>query len=105
TTLRQRHAKDSGRALRIAFRAKSGKEQEVELTDASLARLVRRLGDLPGQHLFQYIDGDKRCPVTSNDVNRYIQAAMGDDFTAKDFRTWAGSVKAFELLADAREDL
>ena len=105
TTLRQRHAEVSGRALRIAFRAKSGKEKEVELTDAALARLVRRLGDLPGQHLFQYVDGDTRSPVTSDDVNRYIQAAMGENFTAKDFRTWAGSVKAFELLADAKEDL
>ncbi|MCL6250806.1 DNA topoisomerase IB [Altererythrobacter sp. KTW20L] len=105
TTLRQRHAEVSGKALRIAFKAKSGKDKEVEVTDASLARLVRRLGDLPGQHLFQYIDGDQRCPVTSSDVNRYIQAAMGEEFTAKHFRTWAGSVKAFELLASAKADL
>jgi DNA topoisomerase I len=105
TTLRQRHVEVSGKALRLAFRAKSGKDSVVEVTDASLSRLVRRLGDLPGQHLFQYVDGDIRCPVTSTDVNRYIQDVMGGSFTAKDFRTWAASVRAFEQLAAAKEDV
>ena len=75
------------------------------LGDAMLARLVRRLGDLPGQHLFQYVDGDARVPVTSSDVNQYLQETMGGPFTAKDFRTWAGSVRAFELLASARQNV
>lgn len=91
--------------MQIAFRAKSGKEKKVEVTDARLNRIVRRLSDLPGQHLFQYVDGDERIPVSSDDVNRYIQHIMGDSFAAKDFRTWAASVLAFELLASAQGEL
>lgn len=105
TTLRQHHVEVDGKALQIAFRAKSGKEKKVEVTDARLNRIVRRLSDLPGQHLFQYVDGDERIPVSSDDVNRYIQHIMGDSFSAKDFRTWAASVLAFELLASAKGEL
>lgn len=105
TTLRQRHADVKGKTLHILFPAKSGKEREVEVSDAILARIVRRLGDLPGQQLFQYLDEGERHPVTSSDVNRYIQEAMGDSFTAKTFRTWAASVMAFECLASASEDV
>ena len=105
TTLRQHHADVRGKTLRILFRAKSGKEGEVEISDDILARIVRRLGDLPGQHLFQYLDDGERHVVTSSDVNHYIQDAMGEAFTAKLFRTWAASVMAFERLASASEDI
>lgn len=105
TTLRQRHADVQGKTLRILFRAKSGKERDVEVSDDILARIVRSLSDLPGQHLFQYLDDGERHPVTSSEVNHYIQDAMGDAFTAKIFRTWAASVLAFERLASASEDV
>lgn len=103
TTLRQRHAHVKGQSLRFLFRAKSGKQREVALTDRHLAPIVRRLGDLPGQHLFQYIEDGSRHPVTSSDVNSYIRERMGGDFTAKHFRTWAASVLAFERLVTADE--
>lgn len=105
TTLRQHHAEVEGKTLHILFPAKSGKEREVEVSDAILTRIVRRLGDLPGQQLFQYVDEGERRPVTSSDVNSYIQHAMGESFTAKTFRTWAASVRAFEILASASENV
>lgn len=106
TTLRQRHAEVTGRKLRLRFRAKSGKLCELSLTDGHLARVVRRMQDLPGQHLFQYIDRDQQYhPVTSGDVNDYLAETMGERFTAKSFRTWHASVLAFEALAHAREQV
>jgi DNA topoisomerase-1 len=102
TTLRQRHAEVTGKTLRLSFKAKSGKQRELALTDGHLARLVRRMQDLPGQHLFQYVDEDQ-CyhPVTSGDVNDYLAETMGERFTAKSFRTWHASVLAFAILAHA----
>lgn len=102
TTLRQRHAEVTGKRLRLRFRAKSGKLRELSLTDAHLVRLVRRLQDLPGQNLFQYVDSDQEYhPVTSGDVNDYLAETMGERFTAKSFRTWHASVLAFGILAHA----
>lgn len=100
TTLRRRHVDLSGKALRLRFRAKSGKEHELTITDRRLLRFVRAVQDLPGQHLFQYLDEEGMArPITSNDVNFYIAQAMGGDFTAKHFRTWGASTIAFEALA------
>jgi DNA topoisomerase-1 len=103
TTLRQRHAEVTGKTLKLRFRAKSGVQRELSLTDGHLARLVRKMQDLPGQHLFQYVDGDQEYhPVTSGDVNDYLAETMGERFTAKSFRTWHASVLAFDILAHAQ---
>lgn len=102
TTLRKRHAKVKGQTLRLQFRAKSGKLRILTITDGSLSRFVKKCQDLPGQHLFRWCDASGEChPVTSTDVNAYIREAMGEDFTAKHFRTWGASVIAFEALAEA----
>nr|WP_087575165.1 DNA topoisomerase IB [Sphingomonas sp. CDS-1] len=100
TTLRRRHVDLRGQALRLRYRAKSGREHELTVTDRRLARFARAVQDLPGQHLFQYLDEEGLArPITSSDVNAYIAQAMGGDFTAKHFRTWGASVIAFEVLA------
>ena len=101
TTLRDRHVEflRGGRA-RFRFRGKSGQAHAVALDDARLARLVRGCQQLPGQLLFQYRDDHgKRCPMTSTLVNDYLREAMGDAFTTKDFRTYAGTLAAFRLFA------
>jgi DNA topoisomerase I len=102
TTLRDRHADIHGQTLKLQYRAKSGKIRTLTITDRSLARFVKKCQDLPGQQLFQYVgpDGEPRG-VTSSDVNDYIRAATGTDFTAKHFRTWGASAIAFEALATA----
>jgi DNA topoisomerase-1 len=99
TTLRDRHARVQGSAVRFRFRGKSGRSHEVGLRDRRLAGVVRRCQELPGQELFQYVgeDGEVR-DVASDDVNAYIREASGGDFTAKDFRTWAGTVLAYRAL-------
>ena len=104
TTLRNRHAKVLGRTVKMRFKAKSGVERELSITDARLSRIVKRCQDLPGQNLFQYVDeeGEARA-VTSTDVNDYIRDAIGEDFTAKHFRTWSASVIAFEQICAAGE--
>jgi DNA topoisomerase-1 len=95
TTLRDRHVDVRGRRVRFSFRAKSGVMQTIDLEDAALARSVRCCQDLPGQTLFQYLDetGARRT-ISSTDVNAYLREIAGDDYTAKDFRTWAGTVLA-----------
>jgi DNA topoisomerase-1 len=99
TTLRDRHARIEGSAVRFRFRGKSGKEHEVGLRDRRLARVVRRCQELPGQELFQYVDDDGAVrDVASDDVNAYLREISGGDFTAKDFRTWAGTVLAYRAL-------
>lgn len=106
TTLRKRHARVRGATLKLEFMAKSGKLRQLTITDGSLSRFVKRCQDLPGQHLFNWVDSDGvPHPVTSNDVNCYIREAMGDDFTAKHFRTWGASVLAFEAVAAADLDI
>jgi DNA topoisomerase-1 len=93
TTMKDHHVKVRGKKLRFRFRGKGGKEHEVDFMDRRVAKIVRELQDLPGQDLFQYFDDEgKLCDVTSQDVNDYLQEITGEDFTAKDFRTWAGTV-------------
>jgi DNA topoisomerase I len=93
TTMKDHHVKVRGKKLRFRFRGKSGKEHEVDFMNRRIAKIVRELQDLPGQDLFQYFDDDgKLCNVTSQDVNNYLREITGEDFTAKDFRTWAGTV-------------
>jgi DNA topoisomerase-1 len=99
TTLRDRHVRIDGTAMRFRFRGKSGRAHEVGLRDRRLAAVVRRCQDLPGQELFQYVDDEGQVrDVTSDDVNAYIAEAAGERFTAKDFRTWAGTVLAYRAL-------
>ncbi|MFL6858410.1 MAG: DNA topoisomerase IB [Allosphingosinicella sp.] len=100
TTLRNRHARVERGRLRISYAGKHGVKRTVTLSDRNLVRVARRTQDLPGQHLFEYETDEGVCPVTSGDVNAYIKAAMGDDFTAKDFRTWGASVIAFDAVLD-----
>ena len=98
TTLRNRHVDVRGASLKLRFRGKSGVLHEARVDDPRVARVIRRCQQLPGQELFQYQDseGDLRN-VSSTDVNDYLREAAGDNFTAKDFRTWHGTVQALEL--------
>ncbi|MET0180324.1 MAG: DNA topoisomerase IB [Novosphingobium sp.] len=106
TTLRMKHAEVARGVLKLRFKAKSGQLREMRITDKSLARFVRQMQDLPGQHLFQYLGEDgSACPVGSGDVNAYLRETMGDDFTAKNFRTWHASALALGLLAGAEAPL
>lgn len=102
TTLRNRHAKLTGKNIQLRYRAKSGKEREVNITDRVLSHVIKDLQDLPGQHLFQYISDGERTNVTSSEINQYIQQIMGEDFSAKHFRTWRASVIAFKQLVKAK---
>ena len=105
TTLRQRHLKRKGGKLVMRFSGKHGIVREVNVTDTNLKRIVKRCDELPGQMLFQYLNGDgEPTPVTSGDVNDYIKEATGGDFTAKHFRTWSASVIAFEQMLKKAED-
>jgi len=99
TTLRSRHLRRKGQALHMRFTGKHGIVHEMKITDANLKRICKKCQELPGQMLFQYINGDgDPKPITSGDVNEYIKDATGGDFTAKHFRTWGASVIAFEQL-------
>jgi DNA topoisomerase-1 len=101
TTLRDSHVDVRGSTLRFEFRGKSGKRHAVDVSDPRLARIVKECRDLPGQELFQYLDDDgTRLDVTSADVNQYVREIAGEDFTAKDFRTWAGTVLACTALRE-----
>lgn len=99
TTLLSRHVTVEGPELRFSFRGKSGKTWRLSVRDRRVARTVRSCQELPGQHLFQYLDeaGEPRC-ITSSDVNAYLKQASGADISAKDFRTWAGTVMAATAL-------
>ncbi|MCU1383361.1 MAG: topoisomerase [Acidobacteria bacterium] len=100
TTMRDRHAKIRGDEVRFEFRGKSGVAHAVELHDPRLAKIVKACRDLPGYELFQYVDDSgQRKTICSDDVNGYLREISGDDFTAKDFRTWAGTVLAAQALA------
>jgi DNA topoisomerase-1 len=104
TTIKNRHVKVSGDHLRFRFRGKSGRQHEVAITDGRIAKIVSKCQDLPGQDLFQYVsdDGEVRS-VTSQDVNDYLREITNKNFTAKDFRTWAGTVLAAIALAAQSE--
>ena len=102
-TMRNRHVKVNGSALRFQFRGKSGVLHAVDLRDRRLARIVRRSRELPGYELFQYVDDDgERRAIDAADVNTYLKSIAGDEFTAKDFRTWAGTVLAARALHELR---
>jgi DNA topoisomerase-1 len=104
TTLRRRHLRRTGHGLMMRFAGKHGIVHEVKITDSNLKRICKRCQDLPGQMLFQYVNGDgEPKPVTSGDVNDYIKEACGGDFTAKHFRTWSASVIACEQLLKKAE--
>jgi DNA topoisomerase-1 len=101
TTLLDRHVRISGSTLRFSFRGKSGIRHHVEFEDPRLARIVKRAQELPGEQLFQYIADDGTTQtVDSADVNAYLRSAMGDAFTAKDFRTWTGTVLAAQAFKE-----
>jgi len=101
TTLHKRHVEAGATALTFAFRGKSGVEHEVRVRDRRLATVIRAVRELPGQQLFKWRDdGGALCPLTSDDVNAYVREAMGEDFSAKDFRTWAGTVSAARALRE-----
>jgi DNA topoisomerase I len=103
TTLRDQHVEVKGSTLRFEFRGKSGKRHSVGINDRRLARIVKQCRDLPGQELFQYIDVEgRRQGVNSADVNTYLREITGTDFTAKDFRTWFGTVLATTALREFR---
>ena len=115
TTMRDRHVKPTGGALTFAFKGKSGVRHAIDLADKRLARVVQKCRDLPGQTLFQYLDDDgKTHAIDSADVNEYLNDVAGRDFTAKDFRTWAGTVlaaialrefEAFDSAAQAKKNV
>ena len=99
TTMRDRHARIEGTQVRFRFRGKGGLMHEVGLRDRRLAAIVRRCQDLPGQELFQYVDEDGEVrDIASDDVNDYLRDVSGGDYTAKDFRTWAGTLLAYRAL-------
>ena len=101
TTLRNRHlALVAGGRVQMRFRGKSGQQHEIEIGDKALAKQVRSIQQLPGQSLFQYRDDDGTLqPVDSGEVNDYLREVMGEEFTAKDFRTWGGTVEALRVFA------
>ena len=104
TTLRDHHVDVDGPTIEFHFRGKGGKDHRVTVEDPRLARVVKRCQDVPGQELFQYLDRDgRRQAVDSSDVNDYLREISGQDFTAKDFRTWAGTVAAVWALEEFEE--
>ncbi|GAC1640499.1 MAG: DNA topoisomerase IB [Herpetosiphon sp.] len=99
TTLRDRHVDINGSKIRFTFRGKHGKEHEIDVQDRRLAAIVKRCQEIPGYELFQYFDEEgNRQTVDSSDVNAYLRHISGQDFTAKDFRTWGGTVLAAKVL-------
>jgi DNA topoisomerase I len=99
TTLRARHVRVTGARVRFEFQGKGGKRHVVDLDDRRLAQVVRQCRDLPGHELFQYVDDEgRRQTIDSADVNAYLRDVAGQDFTAKDFRTWGGTVRAAAAL-------
>lgn len=115
TTLRNRHVEISGNTVQFKFRGKSRVEHSVSLQDARIARIIKRMLDIPGQELFQYLDQDgSRHSVSSTDVNSYLKEITGQDYTAKDFRTWSGTMHAtlalkgferFENITQAKKNV
>jgi DNA topoisomerase-1 len=104
TTLQNRHIKIEGSNIRFEFKGKKGVFHKVSLQSRKLAKLVKQCRDIPGKELFQYYNADgERCSIDSGDINDYLKAITGEDFTAKDFRTWSGSVSALYAFKEAGE--
>ena len=104
TTLRTRHVQLNGSEVRLRFRGKTGREHRIRLDDRRLARVIKRCRDLPGEELFTYAEDDGSIhAVSSDDVNAYIREIAGDDFSAKDFRTWIGTVECVAALTEPAE--
>jgi DNA topoisomerase-1 len=104
TTMHDKHVKVRGATIRFDFRGKHGREHEIDLKDRTLATIVHACRDLPGQELFQYLDETGEvCDVGSGDVNDYLREISGQDFTAKDFRTWAGTALAAQALQEFQD--
>jgi DNA topoisomerase-1 len=104
TTMQDRHAKVNGSKVQFKFRGKSGKDHAIDVNSAFLAKIVKQCQDLPGQELFQYVDDNgKTQDVKSEDVNAYLHEIVGGDYTAKDFRTWSGTVLAAMALSEVNE--
>ena len=104
TTMRNRHVKVEGSTLRFSFVGKSGVRHRIDISDRRLARIVGKCREIPGQELFQYLDDEgSHHAIGSEDVNHYLRTISGHDFTAKDFRTWAGTVTAAAILGHCEE--
>ncbi len=103
TTLRNRHVEVQGERIRIRFRGKSGKEHDIALCDRRIAGIVRRCRDLPGYELFQYVEDGVVRSIGASDVNAYLKDAAGEDYTAKDFRTWGATVIAANAIIEAQQ--
>ena len=104
TTMHDGHVEVSHSTLRFRFKGKAGRFHDIKLNDPRLAKIVRKCQELPGRELFQYLDGnDEVQDIESTDVNEYLRETAGQDFTAKDFRTWTGTVLAARTLEDMRE--
>ncbi len=104
TTLRGRHVRLNGSQVRLRFRGKTGREQRITLDDRRLSRIIKRCRDLPGEELFTYVDETGEVTgVSSDDVNEYIREIAGDEFSAKDFRTWIGTVECIAALSEPAE--
>ena len=104
TTLQDRHVKIEGDQLRFEFKGKKGVQHKIALQSKKLARLVKQCRDIPGKELFQFYNAEgKHCAISSGDINQYLHEITGEDFTAKDFRTWAGSVSALYAIKNAGE--
>ena len=102
TTLRNKHVRVHGGVIHFHFKGKSGQVHDIDVDDLQLARTLRNCQSIPGQELFQYVDeGGQHSTVSSEDVNEYLREIAGECFSAKDFRTWAGTVEAFRLLSEA----
>ena len=105
STLRDRHVKINGSKIKMTFVGKKGVKQDLELTNRRLANMVKKCRDIPGQQLFQYYkDGKEHRGIDSGKINQYIKEITGDDFTAKDFRTWGGTLEAFRQFAKCSVD-
>jgi DNA topoisomerase-1 len=108
TTLKDNHVKVNGDTVHFCFKGKKGIEQKISLRNRRLARMVQKCRDIPGKELFQYYDDNgERKPIDSGMVNKYIKEATGGDFSAKDFRTWAGTlniIRAFQSIGEAESE-
>jgi DNA topoisomerase-1 len=105
TTLTNKHVQINGNHLKLSFTGKKGVQQNVDLNDSALAKLVKKCKEIPGQDLFQYYkDGQEHRPIDSGKINNYIREITGSDFTAKDFRTWGGTLEALRQLARCSMD-